>query len=64
MFDTSQHFFKKTFTCVKCREPCLETLFCEELEELGEIWLLCETCLENTSPSVDLLSPREFLPLH
>lgn len=59
---------KKIFKCVKCQQPCFETVFLEEVEDHvkqhGEIWLLCEDCLETLSPSVDLLVPREMLDLH
>lgn len=68
MFDTTQPLFKKSFFCVKCEEPCFETVFSDEVQGLlkdqGEIWLLCDECLETTTPSLDLLSPRELLAIH
>lgn len=68
MFDTSQPLFKKKFFCVKCNEPCFETVFTDEaeglLKEHGDVWLLCDECLASASPSMDLLVPREMLALH
>jgi len=59
---------RKIFRCVKCTEPCYETIINYEGEWLmrheGEVWLLCDECLEALTPSLDLLVPRQELPVH
>ena len=64
MFYMRPPFFKKIFHCVRCHEPCFETVIVDDLEMEEEIWLLCDECLEVTTPSLDLMVPRKYLQEH
>ena len=49
---------KKIFKCLRCAEPCVTTVFSEDMPDNidieAEIWLICNTCSEAVMLSSDM----------